>query len=137
MYHNDYGNLYQHGKVYCTMKSILPHTDGYLFSENFLVSNIWISDGDNGGTSFWKYKNHYTFVSEYNEVYKNLSNDKILYRNYEGDSNLLEVARSPAKYGTMTMYMANQFHSAFVNTDPKHIRWSYAIMSHQYNKQMS
>ncbi len=127
----DRGNIYQHGKVKCTMSSILPHVDYSQSSKNFLVSNIWLSEGYNGGTSFWKYKDQYVYFDQYSQIYENLPLDKVEYYNFETNDVFTEVERAPAEYGTMSMYMSNQFHSAYVNTDPNHLRWSYAIMSHQ------
>lgn len=127
---NDYGNLFKWGKITASKTSILPHSDTPIItkSKGILASNIWMSEGYNGGTAFWKYDGNLYSNSDYLNYVLSFKDSYSLYENYQGDSHLEKIGESPSEYGTVTLYDPNLLHSPVVNEDENHLRWSYVLI---------
>jgi len=127
---NDYGNLFKYGKITTQKTSLLPHSDISLTSnlKTIVASNIWLSEGFNGSTAFWKYKESLYSNEDYQNYASSFLNRYEMYDNYEGDSYLQKIGECPSEYGTMTLYDANLLHSPVINKDKNHLRWSYVLV---------
>lgn len=132
-------NLWMPRKKYSYSKrKMLPHVDVFDINQRRVVFQIWMSDGDNGSTKFWKFRdNSYTATRDFFEYQEKIfidQNYNFVYKskkNFEGDSNFEEVESSPSKKGTVSVFLGNQYHSAYLPFSSKKFgkRWSYNLVS--------
>ena len=113
---------------YCRYECIIPHCDVENYND-ILVSNIWLSDGYNGKTLFWKYKDSYTYTKNLYDYYLNIKNPQeiVKYKNFEENNDFKIVGESPCEFGTVTIYNGNQIHSAYVPEQISHNRVSHVV----------
>jgi hypothetical protein len=132
-------NLWMPRKKYeCVGRKLLPHVDIPKFGQNRLVFQIWLSDGDNGSTKFWKFRDgSYTATEEFfeyqyrNSLNPNLNIPQKIEKNFEGNEDFVEVGSCPAKKGTITVFFGNQYHTPYLPFSSKKFgrRWSYYQMT--------
>lgn len=126
---SDYGNIFKYGKIQTQKVGMLPHADSLNSNSKAIVAaNLWLSEGNNGGTAFWKYKDNYYSNDNYLKYLASMPEKIRYYDNYEGDDYLEKIGECPAEYGTLTIYDPNLLHSPVITKDPNHLRWSYALI---------
>lgn len=115
-------------KYPCKYSSLLPHCDVYDRSD-ILVANIWVSNGYNGKTIFWKYRDSYKFTKKLIEYYYSLKNlnEIVLYENFSAKDGFEIVSESPTEFGSISIYNGNQIHSAWIPPDIQHKRLSHIV----------
>jgi hypothetical protein len=127
---DNYGNIFQQNKILASTPSLFPHSDSPLAPglKPVIVSNLWLSEGDNGGTAFWKFKGNPYGNEDYIRYVNSLQNEVKPFENFEGDEFIEKLGESPAEYGTMTIYNPALLHSPVVNKNPDHLRWSQVLV---------
>ena len=113
----------------CKYSSLIPHCDILEEDKDVLVSNIWVSDGYNGATRFWKYKDEYTVNNNLLEYFNTCEdlNKVVPYNNFSEKDGFVVVDESPAESGTISIYNGNQIHSAWIPPNLNHTRLSHVI----------
>lgn len=130
-----YSNIYfpNDRKPKFTLFNTTPHTDVVDIFNNNIVANFWISNGDNGGTSFWEFEGNPIYSEDFSKYRNSIIDEesKDNYINYNNDSKFKKVAQSNNKFNSVVIYNGIQIHSPFVSNS---LRWSQVVMANQQRK---
>jgi hypothetical protein len=116
-----------------TLLNTTPHTDVVDIFKNNIVANFWISDGDNGGTSFWEFDGNPIYSEDFSNYRNSIIGDNYSdkYVNYSDDSRFKKLAQSENKFNTVVIYGGIQIHSPIVSNS---FRWSQVVMANPEKK---
>lgn len=136
--HSSWANVFLSEKdhQYIVPKRITyPHTDSSL-EDNSIVSSIWLNEKENGGTSFWSWKNRevapISTFEEYHEFMDEvIGDDPTPFINLDTHGDWTKLAESPCTYGKIVVYTGAQYHSPTISNHSK-TRWSHLISKHPW-----